>query len=62
MGVRQEYGHLCTLVDKALFAGLTQCFIIDEEYYNNVAEILGMKFEYGFVVSGLKGENKVQGN
>jgi hypothetical protein len=28
MGVREEYGYLCSIVDKPLFAGLAQCFII----------------------------------
>jgi hypothetical protein len=39
------------MVDQALFAGLTQCFIIDENYYEDVTKILGAKFQYGFIVT-----------
>lgn len=51
MGVRQEFGYLCTIVDKALFAGLAQCFIIDENSYDKVTKNINMKFKYGFIVS-----------
>lgn len=37
MAVRQEYGYLCTIVDKPLFAGLVQCFVIQDDSYDEVA-------------------------
>lgn len=65
MGVRQEYGYLCTIVDKSLFAGFAQCFIIDDSAYDEVTKNINMKFKYGFIVSAKNtpGEStKVQGN
>ena len=62
VGVRQEYGYLCTIADKALFAGLVQCFIIEEASYETVSKIMGNPFQYGFVVSSKSGTTKIQGS
>jgi len=56
---------LCTIVDKPLFAGLAQCFIINEKEYEEVTKNVNMKFKYGFIVSAKStesGSTRVQGN
>lgn len=65
MGVREQYGYLCTIIDKPLFAGLAQCFVIDEESYEQVTDNIKMKFKYGFIVAANNtrdSRSKVHGN
>jgi hypothetical protein len=53
---------MCAIVEKFLFKGLTQCFVIQESEYEKVAEKMGLKFKFGFVCSNKKSENKIKGH
>lgn len=64
MGVRQKYGHICTLALASFFRGLAHCFILKEDDYEATSKQLNMQFDIGFVCYErfVNGTKKVSGN
>jgi hypothetical protein len=63
VGVREKYGHFCTMSLNVFFRGLIRCLIVSEADYESITGALNMQFEYGFASAErmVNGSRKITG-